>query len=68
MAAEADKPAPGDGPTGTPSTPDWLRDSWLGLVFFGMLFGGGVIWLVRLRRAEAWNKRTGFSPIIPPES
>ncbi len=67
MAAEADKPAPGDGPTGTPSTPDWLRDSWLGLVFFGMLFGGGVIWLVRLRRAEASNQRTGFSPSTPPD-
>lgn len=66
-AAEADKPAAGDVPTGTPSTPDWLRENWLALVFFALLAGGGVWWLLRLRRAAAWNERTGFSPLIPPE-
>ncbi len=67
-AAEADKPAAGDVPTGTPSTPDWLRDNWLALVFFALLGGGGVWWLLRLRRAAAWNSHTGFSPSTPPET
>lgn len=67
-AAAVEAPAAGDVPTGTPSTPDWLRDHWLALVFFGLLFGGGVIWMVRLRRAEAWDQRAGFSPSTPPET
>lgn len=50
--AEADKPAAGDVPTGTPSTPDWLREHWLALVAFLLLAGGGAVWLVRLRRAD----------------
>lgn len=64
-AAEAERPAAGDVPTGTPSTPDWLRDNWLALAFFALLAGGGVWWLVRLRRAEAWSARTGVSPAAP---
>lgn len=47
--AEADKPAAGDVPTGTPSTPDWLRESGPALVVFLLLAGGGTVWLVRLR-------------------
>jgi len=64
-AAEAERPAAGDVPTGTPSTPDWLRDNWLALAFFALLLGGGVWWLVRLRHAEASSARTGVSRAAP---
>lgn len=55
--ADVDEPAPGDAPTGAPSTPDWLRESGAVIVFLGLLIGGGVYLLIRDRRA----KRTGAS-------
>lgn len=47
----ADTPGAGDVATGTPSTPDWLREHWLGLAFFVLLIGGGTLWLISLLSA-----------------
>lgn len=55
--AEADKPAAGDVPTGTPSTPDWLRETGPRLVVFLLLAGGGAVWLVRLRARRSDSER-----------
>ena len=49
--AAADAPADGDVATGTPATPDWLRENWLGLTFFLLLIGGGAVWLISILRA-----------------
>lgn len=41
-------PGASDGPTNSPSTPDWLRDSWLSLSALLILVAGGAFWLIRL--------------------
>ena len=66
-AADAPKQAPGDVPTGTPSTPDWLREHWLALAFFLVLALGGLVWLVRLAQDDRVSRRAGPSPFTPRE-
>lgn len=55
--ADAPQPAAGDVPTGTPSTPDWLRENWLALTFFLVLALSGLVWLVRLRLDDRQARR-----------
>jgi len=68
-AAEADQPAAGDAPTGTPSMPDWLRESGPALVVFLLLAGGGAVWLVRLRagRSDRRPEPDGPDPRPAPD-
>ena len=44
-----------DKPENSPSTPDWLRESWLGLTVFLVLAAAGIAWFVidLLRRSPA---------------
>jgi len=46
----AARPGPGDVPTGTPSSPDWVRDSAGALVLCGALVLAGLLWFLKLRR------------------
>jgi hypothetical protein len=51
VAAEgAPRPGPDDVATGTPSTPDWLRDSAGALALCAALILGGLLWFLKLRR------------------
>ena len=49
-AEGAPQPGPGDGPTGAPSTPDWLRDSAGALALCAALILAGLLWFLKLRR------------------
>jgi hypothetical protein len=50
-------PAASDRPTGTPSTPDWLRDAWLQLAALLVIILAGVVWFVQQRSIEATDRR-----------
>ena len=50
-------PAASDGPTNRPSTPDWLRDSWLALSALLILVAGGAFWLFRLFNDDRRRRR-----------
>lgn len=77
IAAEADTTPPParDKPTGTPWTPDWLRESWLALAACLVLVVGGSFWLRsviqderrKARRAARRRARgEGINKSIPP--
>lgn len=63
--ADAPQPAAGDGPTGAPSTPDWLRENWLSLAFFLVLALGGLVWLIRLAQDDRQARRARPTPSTP---
>jgi len=50
-------PSASDGPTNSPSTPDWLRDSWLALSALLVLVAGGAFWLIRLFNDDRRRRR-----------
>jgi hypothetical protein len=54
----APRPGPDDVATGTPSTPDWLRDSAGALALCLALIVAGLLWLLKLRR----DGRTARTP------
>ncbi len=62
-STEPAKP-PADKPTGTPSIPDWLRESWLALAAFLIAAIGGGIWLMSAVSADRARKRRRSNP--PP--
>jgi hypothetical protein len=55
-ATEPAKPA-ADKPTGSPTIPDWLRESWLALTTCLLLLIGGAIWLASTISADRARKR-----------
>lgn len=55
-STEPAKPA-ADKPTGSPTIPDWLRESWLALAACLVILGGGAIWLASAIAADRQRKR-----------
>lgn len=61
-------PATTDKPTGTPSVPDWLRDSWLALTALTLLVIGGVIWLISAIGVERVRRQSIRHAVTPRPS